>query len=86
MSTPARRVRRPTRSTRGPGVGGLSDGGVILSTVEVYNPANNTWRKLSPLLTSGFTLAAGAINGKLYVVGGYGNANAYLTNTQVYTP
>ena len=27
-----------------------------------------------------------AINGKLYVVGGYGNANAYLTNTQVYTP
>ena len=67
-------------------VGGLSDGGVILSTVEVYNPANNTWRKLSPLLTSGFTLAAGAINGKLYVVGGYENANAYLTNTQVYTP
>ena len=52
----------------------------------MYNPANNTWRTVTPLRVPGFTLAAGAINGVIHVVGGYGAGSAYLNSTQVYTP
>ncbi len=52
----------------------------------MYNPANNSWRTLSPLPVAGFALMAGAVNGVINVVGGYGVGGTYLNHTQVYTP
>ena len=67
-------------------IGGLDDASRVLKTVQVYTPSNNSWRTLAPLPTAGMTLGAGAINGKIYVVGGYGTGSTYLSNTQVYIP
>jgi N-acetylneuraminic acid mutarotase len=66
-------------------MGGLDNNSLPLRTVEVYNPANNTWRTVSGLPKPVFAAAAVAINGSIYVVGGYGVSGTY-GGTQVYTP
>ncbi len=42
----------------------------VLGTVEEYDPAGNTWRARSPMPTPRNHAAAGAVNGKIYVIGG----------------
>jgi N-acetylneuraminic acid mutarotase len=42
----------------------------VLGTVEEYDPATNTWRARSPMPTPRNHAAAGAVNGKIYVIGG----------------
>src|SRR5580692_5119113 len=42
----------------------------VLSTVEEYDPEKNTWRERASMPTPRNHTAAGAINGKIYVVGG----------------
>src|SRR6266850_4568085 len=42
----------------------------VLGTVEEYDPAANTWRARSPMPTPRNHAAAGAVNGKIYVIGG----------------
>jgi N-acetylneuraminic acid mutarotase len=42
----------------------------VLGTVEEYDPAANTWRTRSPMPTPRNHAAAGAVNGKIYVIGG----------------
>ena len=42
----------------------------VVGTVEEFDPAKNTWRERSPMPTPRNHTAAGAINGKIYVVGG----------------
>ena len=62
-----------------------------LSTNEVYDPATNTWEARSPLPTARNHAAAGAVNGKIYIIGGRLGA-AFITrasNTgivEVYDP
>ncbi len=41
-----------------------------LTTVEEYDPATNTWRERSMMPTPRNHLAIGAVNGKIYVLGG----------------
>jgi len=41
-----------------------------LATVEEYDPATNTWRPRSPMPTARNHAAVGAVNGKIYVIGG----------------
>ena len=57
-------------------LGGLdSSKGVQLEkasdTVNVYDPAMDTWAAVAPMPTARYTLAAGVVDGKLYAVGGY---------------
>jgi len=70
------------------------DDGNIVNTVEVYDPATNTWRSSTeppgtpgapaPMPTAQFKLAAAAVNGKIYAIGGVaGNA---LQTVEVYDP
>jgi N-acetylneuraminic acid mutarotase len=42
----------------------------VLGTVEEYDPAANTWRARSPMPTPRNHAAVGAVNGKIYVIGG----------------
>jgi N-acetylneuraminic acid mutarotase len=41
-----------------------------VGTVEEYDPAANTWRERSPMPTPRNHAAIGAVNGKIYVIGG----------------
>ncbi len=42
----------------------------VLGIVEEYDPATNTWRARSPMPTPRNHAAIGAVNGKIYVIGG----------------
>jgi N-acetylneuraminic acid mutarotase len=41
-----------------------------LGTVQAYDPATNTWKELTPMPTPRNHAAIGAVNGKIYVIGG----------------
>ena len=41
-----------------------------IGTVEEYDPATNSWRERSPMPTARNHAAVGAVNGKIYVIGG----------------
>lgn len=43
---------------------------VAVGTVEEYDPATNTWRARTPMPTPRNHATAGAVNGKIYVIGG----------------
>ena len=52
------------------GVMGTWGKGTVLSTVEEYDPATDTWTKKADMPFAKRGLAASALNGKIYVVGG----------------
>jgi hypothetical protein len=67
--------------------GGLGTGGESLSSVEAYNPQQNTWTPIQSLRRPRWGCFACGFNGKLYVMGGrssftIGNARS----TDVYDP
>jgi len=41
-----------------------------LDTVEVYDPATDTWAAMAPMLTARMGLAAAVVDGKLFALGG----------------
>src|SRR5471032_62170 len=47
---------------------------LALGTVEEYDPAANTWRARTPMPTPRNHATAGAVNGKIYVIGGRSGA------------
>ena len=59
-----------------------------LRTLEVYEPETNNWRLKAPMPTPRFLLAAGAIDGKLYSVGGTNSVHGGpgLAVLEVYDP
>jgi N-acetylneuraminic acid mutarotase len=63
----------------------------VLSTVEEYDPADNTWRTRSPMPTPRNHTAAGVVDGKIYVIGGrigaaFIAASSDLANVEAYDP
>ena len=54
-------------------IGGFGAGGVVLSSVEEYDPATNSWRFVAPLPHGVHHTAAAVIGSSVYVVGGYGS-------------
>ena len=59
-------------------------GGQTLATLEVYDPATDTWTTKAPMPTARFGVGGGVINGKLYVVGG--DNGSKLATLEVYDP
>ena len=51
-------------------LGGGTTFGAILTTVEAYDPATDSWTGKAPMLTPRHSLGVTAINGTLYAVGG----------------
>jgi len=41
---------------------------------EEYDPAGNTWTRKAAMLTARYLLGAASVGGKLYAIGGFGNA------------
>lgn len=95
--------RTPIPTTRpGAGVGAIADtlyvaggcppnggcGGSETNLLEAYDTNLDTWSTLSPMPTPRSALAAGVINGKLYVAGGIGPNMPFqsLTTLEVYDP
>jgi len=69
-------------------IGGGNDAGgniVLFSTVEVYEPTTDTWKKKADMPTGRDYLGTSVVNGKIYAVGGFGGPNlAFLTTAEVY--
>lgn len=69
-------------------IGGETDGGTILNTAEVFNPATGTWKATAtnlvrPRLAHSVTLLS---NGEVLVAGGYAAANEPTTTVEIYDP
>ena len=56
-----------------------------LDTVEAYDPATDTWTAKAPMPTARGFVAAGVINGILYVVGGR-SGNGFVSTLEAYNP
>lgn len=69
-------------------VGGIHIGdSAILSRLEVYDPATNTWATKTSMPTPHHDALVGTINGKLYVAGGVvDSANTSTTALHIYDP
>lgn len=58
-----------------------------LTTVEVYNPATNTWSPGAPMITARGGHAAGTLNGRVQVFGGEGGAGCgIIASAEEYDP
>ncbi len=68
------------------------DGPYGISTVEVYDPQNNTWRRLTDMPTPRQGARAVVVNGTIYVFGGYSSKDRLIKNwklplhTEAYNP
>ena len=56
------------------------------SSVEEYDPSLNTWHPVASMSTARSSIAATALNDKIYVVGGYYRTNNFLSLVEEYTP
>jgi N-acetylneuraminic acid mutarotase len=56
-----------------------------LSTVEVYDPVNNSWSTKAPMTTPRVGPTSSQVNGKIYVFGGY-IGGSILNTTEEYDP
>lgn len=65
-------------------IGGGDDRTLIVGTVEVYDPTNNSWETKAPMPTPRGELGVAAVNGKIYAIGGY-NGIA-LSTVEEYDP
>lgn len=60
-----------------------SSGPFGLSTVEVYNPHNNSWKKVADMPTPRSNAGAAVVDGKIYVVGGLAATDRRMESTQI---
>jgi N-acetylneuraminic acid mutarotase len=67
-------------------LGGFDESGQVTDIVEVYNVANNSWTRASPLPEPLHHTAAASYNGKIYVVGGYTAPWSPVNNLFIYDP
>ncbi len=64
-----------------------SDGYTGLNTVEVYNPATNSWSSAAPMPTARTGLAAvTGPDGRIYAIGGYNFMGGHFNAVEVYNP
>jgi hypothetical protein len=73
------------------GVGAVGENWVrqVLSTTEIYNPATGTWTSgpdLLPGRTGSGASILGLSDGRLMIIGGFGNGGVTLNDVQIYDP
>jgi N-acetylneuraminic acid mutarotase len=64
----------------------LPQGGTVLNSVEIYDPASNTWRQATPLAQARYIHTATLLpDGRVVIVGGWnGYENSLLDSAEVY--
>ena len=69
-------------------VGGHTQNGGILATVEAYDPATDTWKTKASMPTARYLLGTAVVKGVLYAVGGSNSptGNSDLTTVEAYDP
>jgi|GEM_PF-2220053 len=71
-------------------VGGRTEGGgcgFAYNSMEVYDPITNSWYMLPSMPTARWSPAIAAVNGLIYVIGGWANdCSALLTVVEAYDP
>lgn len=65
-------------------VGGISNEGVELRSVEVYDPISKRWSELAPMGTRRAYLGVAALNDCIYAVGGWNEAQDALATVEKY--
>lgn len=66
-------------------IGGGTDVSTFVSTVEVYDPATDTWTTKKSMNRVNASFGAAAVNGKIYVIGGH-KGQAGFSNVEMYDP
>lgn len=68
-------------------LGGATTNGVILNTIERYNPASGEWEaNLASFQTPRLDPAAGVYDGQIYLVGGLDNQGEIIEEVEIYNP
>lgn len=70
-------------------VGGLNEGGIAYTALEVYDPATDTWTTAPSMPEGRHHAGVAAVDGKLYVLGGYPSGDYPWPSTrtvQVFDP
>ena len=60
-----------------------SSGPFGLSTVEVYDPHNNSWKKVADMPTPRSNAGAAVVDGKIYIVGGFAATDRRMESTKI---
>lgn len=60
-------------------LGGSSDKTTFLSSVECYDPTKNIWSNVAPMISRRRGAKAAAVNGHLYVIGGFDGSTRLAT-------
>jgi len=58
--------------------------GNLIADANVFNPITSSWSGLSPMNLENYTSCAAAINGKIYVIGGYNPPFIGISDNQIY--
>jgi hypothetical protein len=58
----------------------------VFATLEVYDPASDTWTAKASLPAPRHSMASGVIDGKLYLAGGFNVADAAVATLLIYDP
>jgi N-acetylneuraminic acid mutarotase len=66
-------------------VGGMDHTGALLTRVEAYNPATDSWTPKTPMSVARRFLAVAVLDGRLYAIGGAGAAGN-LNTVEVFDP
>jgi N-acetylneuraminic acid mutarotase len=66
-------------------IGGAGPVYQALRTVEVYDPATDTWTTKSEMLTARQGLSTSVVNGKIYAIGGGASSSALYTSVEVFS-
>ena len=67
-------------------IGGTPNGLESLRTVEVYDPATDTWAQKADMPTPRWGLSTSTVSGRIYAVGGTQNGRDGLQTVEVYDP
>ncbi len=66
-------------------VGGMSELGVELRTVEAYNPVTQEWRQLARMATPRAYVGVAVLDDYIYAVGGWNEARRALRTAERYS-
>ncbi len=84
MPTPRRNFGTAASDGKIYAIGGGNNDFEVLSTVEEYDPASNTWTTRVPMSTAHHVLGVAALAGRIYAIGGWdGNV---LNTVEEFTP